>query len=73
MSAGPPDVRTAGDLELAIAGMVIVAASELRFMDFVRLWDSDLARTWEREAHLRGWTFCQHGWGDFSRREDDAS
>lgn len=73
MSAGPPNVRAACDLELVIAGMVIVAASELRFMDFVRLWDGDLALAWEREAHLRGWTFRQHGWGDFDRREDDAS
>lgn len=66
MSAGPPDVRAACDLELVIAGMVIVAASELRFMDFVRLWDDDLALAWEREAYLRGWTFR-------NRREDDAS
>jgi hypothetical protein len=59
------------DLELFIAGLVLVAAAETRFDTFVRLWNADLARAWEHEVYGQGWAFQQHGWGDFNRHEDD--
>lgn len=57
------------DVGLLFSGMILVAASELRFEDFVRLWPADLALAWELEARSRGWAFQQYGWGDHNRPE----